>query len=54
MLGVFASGPSTVKGARELRYKETDRISAVVGELKWVKIDEFEDGFTVHPGFLWS
>lgn len=53
VLGVFSSGPSTVKGARELRYKETDRISAVVGELKkfGVKVDEFEDGFTVHPGF---
>lgn len=53
VLAVFTSGPSTVKGAEELRFKETDRISAVVGELKkfGVKIDEFEDGFTVYPGF---
>ena len=33
VLGVFADGDSTVRGAEELRFKETDRITAVVNEL---------------------
>lgn len=53
VLAVFANGDSTVKGAEELRFKETDRITAVVSELKkfGVSFDEYEDGFKVFPGY---
>lgn len=41
-----------IRNASELRVKETDRIAAVVGNLRRMKIDvdEFDDGFRVHPG----
>ncbi|MGS0764917.1 3-phosphoshikimate 1-carboxyvinyltransferase [Syntrophomonas curvata] len=44
-----ADGESVVRGAGELRVKETDRITAVCSELSkmGVAIDEMEDGFTV-------
>lgn len=53
VLAAFTNGKSTVRGAEELRYKETDRISAVEDELKkfGVDITTFEDGFEVNPGF---
>jgi 3-phosphoshikimate 1-carboxyvinyltransferase len=45
----IASGPSTVKNAKELRVKERDRISAVVNSLGLcgIKFEEFEDGYTI-------
>ncbi|MEA3384487.1 MAG: 3-phosphoshikimate 1-carboxyvinyltransferase [Campylobacterota bacterium] len=45
----IANGPSTVKNAEELRVKESDRISAVVNNLKLcgVEYEEFEDGYTI-------
>jgi 3-phosphoshikimate 1-carboxyvinyltransferase len=47
----FADGPVTIRGVAHNRLKETDRISAVVTELRKLgqAVDEFEDGFTVHP-----
>ncbi len=50
ILGVFAEGKTILKDAGELRHKESDRISAIVSELKklGVKIEEMEDGFIVH------
>ena len=53
VLAAFTNGTSTVRGAEELRYKETDRISAVEDELKkfGVDINTFEDGFEVNPGY---
>jgi 3-phosphoshikimate 1-carboxyvinyltransferase len=42
----------TVRGARELRVKESDRISMLArgfGALG-VRVDEYEDGFTIHGG----
>jgi 3-phosphoshikimate 1-carboxyvinyltransferase len=47
----FADGPVTIRGVAHNRIKETDRISAVVTELRKLgqDVDEFEDGFTVHP-----
>lgn len=53
VLAAFTNGKSIVRGAEELRYKETDRISAVEDELKkfGVDITTFEDGFEVKPGF---
>ena len=45
-----AQGKTVVNGARELRVKETDRIKAIVSELKKMgaDIEERKDGFTVN------
>ena len=47
----FADGPVTIRGVAHNRIKETDRVSAVATELRKLgqEVDEFEDGFTVHP-----
>ncbi|MEL7108945.1 MAG: 3-phosphoshikimate 1-carboxyvinyltransferase [Pseudomonadota bacterium] len=49
VLAAFAAGTTVVKGAAELRVKESDRISAVVNMLRvnGVNVDETEDGFIV-------
>jgi len=49
LLGCFAEGETIVRGAAELRLKETDRIGAVVGGLRGLgaEIEEIEDGFAV-------
>lgn len=51
-VAVFADRPTTVRGVEITRYHETDRIAAVVAELRrcGVRADEHPDGFTVHPG----
>lgn len=51
VLGAFGSSPSVIKNAKELRFKETDRLRAVIDELSkfGVEFEEFEDGFIVHP-----
>ena len=53
VLAVFADGESIVRGAEELRFKETDRITAVISELEkfGVSFEEYEDGFKVTPGY---
>ncbi len=45
----FANGKTLITGAEELRYKETDRISATYNELKkfGVNIEELEDGLKI-------
>lgn len=50
ILGTQLENGLEVRGASELRVKETDRIDAVVKNLRavGVKVDEFEDGFRVH------
>ncbi len=50
----FADGVSVVRDARELRYKETDRIAAIVNDLKALgaEAEELEDGFSVRGGTL--
>jgi len=47
-----AKGKSRVRNAKELRVKESDRISTVVSNLKKCKISvkEFEDGYEVEGG----
>ena len=51
-----AEGKSIVKNAKELRVKESDRISAVVNNLKkcGVEVEEFEDGYQIVGGELKS
>ncbi len=49
LLGAFADGETVVRGAAELRHKESDRIQAVVDALGAIgaDIEELEDGFVV-------
>lgn len=48
----IANGKSVVKNAKELRVKESDRISVVVNNLKLCGINykEFEDGYEIQGG----
>ena len=50
LLGCFAEGNTEVRGADELRVKESDRIAAVVGGLRdlGAQIEPTSDGFVVH------
>ncbi|MEF9979194.1 MAG: 3-phosphoshikimate 1-carboxyvinyltransferase, partial [Thermomonas sp.] len=49
-----ASGPTVVRGAAELRVKESDRLAAMANGLRalGLRIDETPDGATIHPGEL--
>ncbi|MCW5316077.1 3-phosphoshikimate 1-carboxyvinyltransferase [Nostoc sp. KVJ3] len=48
----FASSPITIRNVEHIRYKETDRIRAVVTELRrlGVKVEEFPDRLKIEPG----
>jgi len=50
-VAVHATGPTRVRGIGFIRGKETDRIAAVVSELRraGIQASEDADGFTVHP-----
>jgi 3-phosphoshikimate 1-carboxyvinyltransferase len=52
LLGCFAEGDTVVRGAGELRLKETDRIAGVVEGLNGLgaSLEATEDGFVVHGG----
>lgn len=47
----FASSPVTIRNVEHIRYKETERIRAVVTELRrlGVKVAEFPDGMRIEP-----
>jgi 3-phosphoshikimate 1-carboxyvinyltransferase len=49
-----ASGPTVVRGAAELRVKESDRLAAMANGLRGLglRVDETPDGATIHPGVL--
>jgi len=49
LLGCFAEGETVVRGAQELRFKETDRIALVVEGLRGLgaEIEATQDGFVV-------
>jgi len=48
----MAEGVTRIRNAKELRVKETDRVTTTVENLRAMggKIDEFEDGMEVHGG----
>ena len=52
LLGCFADGETVVRGAGELRYKESDRLAGVVEGLRGLgaEIEATEDGFAVAGG----
>ncbi len=51
-IAVHARGTTVLKGAKHLRFKESDRIAAMVGELRKMgaDVDEREDGAVVRGG----
>jgi 3-phosphoshikimate 1-carboxyvinyltransferase len=51
-VAVYADSPTRVRGIGFIRGKETNRVAAVVTELRRAGIDarEDDDGFTIHPG----
>ena len=51
-VAVFADAPTRVRGVALIRGHETDRIAAVVSELRraGIRADEHPDGFVVYPG----
>lgn len=50
-LGLFAASPIEIRGASELRFKESDRIGSVVYNLKQLgaEVHEYNDGLKVFP-----
>jgi 3-phosphoshikimate 1-carboxyvinyltransferase len=50
----FAKGTTVITGAGIARHKESDRLAAISQELgkMGAKIEEFEDGLTIHPAAL--
>ncbi len=50
-VAVFAKGKTRIRNVKNLRYKETDRITAIINELKRVGVEaiEFEDGIEIIP-----
>lgn len=52
VVAAFAEGPTRVTGIGFIRGKETDRVRAVVTELRraGIRAEEEDDGFVVHPG----
>jgi len=54
VVAAFAEGPTRIHNVAHMRYKETDRISAVANELRrlGLQVDEEPDALTVHPGPL--
>ncbi len=52
-LAPFADRPTTIRNVALIRHHETDRIAAVVAELRklGVAVDEHSDGMTIFPGW---
>jgi 3-phosphoshikimate 1-carboxyvinyltransferase len=52
VVALFANGPTTIRNVGHIRHKETDRISALVCELRkcGAVVIEREDGLTIEPG----
>jgi 3-phosphoshikimate 1-carboxyvinyltransferase len=50
VLAAFARGTSEIRGAEELRVKESDRIAAIAVGLEaiGVRVEEHPDGWTIH------
>lgn len=51
-VAVFADSPTTIRNVEHMRHKETDRVAAVVTELKrtGIQAEEIQDGLRIHPG----
>lgn len=53
-VALFVDGSTTIRNVAHNRVKETDRITDLVTELRklGVRVDEREDGLTIHPGAM--
>ncbi len=51
-VAVFADGPTRIRNVAHIRHKETNRIEAVLNELRrlGIRAEEHPDGLTVYPG----
>lgn len=51
-VAVFADSPTRIRSVGHMRHKETDRIAAVVTELRraGIRAEEHDDGLTIYPG----
>ena len=54
VVALFANGPTTIRNVAHMRHKETDRVSALVTEIRrmGVQADEHDDGLTITPGSI--
>ena len=52
VVALFANGPTRIRNVAHMRHKETDRVFALVEEIRrmGVEAEEHDDGLTVHPG----
>ena len=52
VVALFANGPTRISNVAHMRHKETDRVSALVTEIRrlGVNADEHDDGLTITPG----
>jgi 3-phosphoshikimate 1-carboxyvinyltransferase len=52
VVALFANGPTRISNVAHMRHKETDRVSALVNEIRrlGVAADEHDDGLTITPG----
>ena len=50
----FADGPTRIRNVAHMRHKETDRVAALVTELRrlGLQAEEHDDGLTIHPGAM--
>lgn len=50
-VALFAKGPTTIRGVAHIRHKETDRITALVTELRKLgaEVREYPDGLKIEP-----
>ena len=53
-VAAFAEGTTCVRDATELRYKESDRIAAIVSQFRALgaEVEEYPDGFSIRGGTL--
>lgn len=52
VVALFANGPTRIRNVAHMRHKETDRVFALVEEIRRMGVgaEEHDDGLTVHPG----
>lgn len=54
VVALFAEGPTRIRNVGHMRHKETDRVAAVVNEIRrmGVEAEEFDDGLAITPGTI--
>jgi 3-phosphoshikimate 1-carboxyvinyltransferase len=52
VVALFAEGPTRIRNVGHMRHKETDRVAAVVNEIRrmGIQAEETDDGLTITPG----